>query len=1380
MWYGFLAAQISRPNIATTAATPSPTASAFNRQNQIPVNHYTGIPQIGIPIYTNNSGGGHSISLSYFAGGNRVEEMPGNTGLGWNLNTGGAITRVVQGLPDDMPNVGWIFTPSVSSDSVRFEWDPVINQLITITRDRGVLIHDNQLDGEWDIFQFNVNGLGGKFYIAKGGAQIAVAPQQKIKIIPNFNWSLNIAGSTIESFTIIDEQGTRYIFNERELTTLTNASGNSGLYGVQHISAWYLSQIVDYNNTETITFNYVNRSTNRTLQFPPVQINRTSGSHLPLAETINGTGTSSITGKRLASISFPDLSDVQFVYDAQPRCDFASENALREINIRYNNSFVKGFKLDYMYFTRTGNASYGGVCSNTGNDHRLQLKSVTEYNASVHKTPTVFHYDDSRRLPALFSPAQDHWGFFNGAVSNSNLIPPSPFHSLPGANRNSDSSFTSAGILNAVQFPGGATTLLEYEQNKANTVQRTLISTPSITNFQTVSSLLMKIYPGTTRLKVFSSSPSIWGFAGGSMYSVSLRNVSNGNILLASFNMSVDDVKSQRIFDVSLPTGNYTLSISIQRYLGIEGPTPFTLNNLNGVPFVFQWENETTSTTDQLVGGLRVKRITDFDGVSSKPISQREFEYVKPNGTSSGFISLIPKYDYIRHYTETNGSSSSTSTFLTRNGTPVNNLHFTQGSPLGYERVIEYFGIKENNLGFSIYDFTSYNSQNITPDNSYFYPYLPNLTPDWVLGLPLKTEIFGAGGTLLSRSENTYNTFNEQLPNAINFEALKIGTSSENFWGGSPNHNYIRRLYYPISGRIELTRTRQTGFEKNDTIINTTEYVYDPNHFVPVQTIAASNKKAGEITEQFSYYPFHYTGINTGPIADMKQNELLLPIASESWLRRGTDRFLMDAEVNEIQKVNNKLLPYRVHKLQSTAPVSFATIGAFNANTLVRNTSFIVPQIEQTVFNSKDMPLEARDLLTNRYNAIILDHNNEVTVAKVQNAQQTEIAYSSFEADGKGNWNYSGTPVADPVRSVMGRRYYVLTAGAVTRSSLPTGKNYTLTLWSRSGTVNLTGGTLVRTETNSITGWTFNEYNVTGGTSLSITGTAHIDELRLYPTGAAMVTENYDLAIGLLSACDANSKIIYNDYDNENRIRFQRDQDYNIIKAYSYTEPSTGVNTTPNWQYENPAVTSCAKWPNTNYNTGELLQQQRDVNPNSPSFNSPRWVSSGINTTACPVVADWQQTTLECELNPYGAKTGNRISVQQDMNPASPTFNQIRRINLGFQVTCFPTTIYASIETRNLQSGSYKNGTGTWKTADLYVVLKDASGNPLNVPGLLVSVQETSNFNGSINTGISLVIVNGSEALVFSGLIEEILTGRGGSTYYFSMTVVPGTGYVAQ
>jgi hypothetical protein len=82
-----------------TVVSPTPNASAIARYSEWPVNLYTGLPTIDIPVYTFKSRDvSLPISISYHAGGNRVTEIASWVGLGWSLQGGGVITRSVRGL----------------------------------------------------------------------------------------------------------------------------------------------------------------------------------------------------------------------------------------------------------------------------------------------------------------------------------------------------------------------------------------------------------------------------------------------------------------------------------------------------------------------------------------------------------------------------------------------------------------------------------------------------------------------------------------------------------------------------------------------------------------------------------------------------------------------------------------------------------------------------------------------------------------------------------------------------------------------------------------------------------------------------------------------------------------------------------------------------------------------------------------------------------------------------------------------------------------------------------------------------------------------------------------------------------------------------------
>jgi hypothetical protein len=80
----------------------SPNAASLGKFGDIPVNYHTGIPSIGIPLYTIQDGNlSVPISISYHAGGLKVDEPSSSVGAGWALNAGGVITRTVKDKPDE-------------------------------------------------------------------------------------------------------------------------------------------------------------------------------------------------------------------------------------------------------------------------------------------------------------------------------------------------------------------------------------------------------------------------------------------------------------------------------------------------------------------------------------------------------------------------------------------------------------------------------------------------------------------------------------------------------------------------------------------------------------------------------------------------------------------------------------------------------------------------------------------------------------------------------------------------------------------------------------------------------------------------------------------------------------------------------------------------------------------------------------------------------------------------------------------------------------------------------------------------------------------------------------------------------------------------------
>jgi YD repeat-containing protein len=195
---------------------------------------------------------------------------------------------------------------------------------------------------------------------------------------------------------------------------------------------------------------------------------------------------------------------------------------------------------------------------------------------------------------------------------------------------------------------------------------------------------------------------------------------------------------------------------------------------------------------------------------------------------------------------------------------------------------------------------------------------------------------------------------------------------------------------------------------------------------------------------------------------------------------------------------------------------------------------------------------KTKDLVGKSY---IWDYKNSYPVAVAVNALADDIAFCSFEADGKGNWNFTGIPLPDP-SAPSGKKIYPVSSGAVTKTVSST-KTYIVSFW-KNGGVNVANGTLFRTG-RTIGQWTYVEYQVTNAANIIINGSGSIDELRLYPKNAQMTSYTYEPLVGLTTQSDANGNILYYEYDALGRLKFVRDMDKNVVKAMDY-KYNAGVN----------------------------------------------------------------------------------------------------------------------------------------------------------------------------------------------------------------------------
>ncbi|HTR30898.1 MAG TPA: hypothetical protein VMH27_16625 [Puia sp.] len=244
--------------------------------------------------------------------------------------------------------------------------------------------------------------------------------------------------------------------------------------------------------------------------------------------------------------------------------------------------------------------------------------------------------------------------------------------------------------------------------------------------------------------------------------------------------------------------------------------------------------------------------------------------------------------------------------------------------------------------------------------------------------------------------------------------------------------------------------------------------------------------------------------------------------------------------------------PYNTQLINLQAPSTTFAPAAVSGNSIVKDSRYALESSDAWALGNVQQ-VTPHSGVTNAY---IWDYNNSEPIAKAVNTTIDQIAYTSFESNGTGGWTFSASGV-DPGHGFTGNGAYSLAGGgAVSRTGLTGGNTYVVSYWSMLSTASTVTGTIsvLQGKTININGttWYYFEHTITGVTSVSVSGTAEIDELRLYPSTAQMTTYTYNLLEGISSECDVDNRVTYYYYDMLGRLKYIKDQDGNIIKTIEY------------------------------------------------------------------------------------------------------------------------------------------------------------------------------------------------------------------------------------
>jgi hypothetical protein len=1081
----------------------TPESAAFEKYRNVEVNEFTGAANISIPIYVLKSRFLECpITLCYQATGIKVNQEASWVGLGFDLIAGGRITVETRGCVDFSGS-----TVGLTSSNLQVGMTQIFNRLGN-HGENAVMTPANFWDppgpggdpnlyngfamsemtqygtGEPDIFRANFLGHSLTFYVDKISNTINFLGEQS-----NFsiNYSLD-ANHNITGWTIIDDDGITYYFNQAETTT--NTLPGTAIIPATTTSSWLLTQIL-HPSGDNIQFTY----TNFGYAIPAFTM---SGS---IDVPANGTATVASDQFQNVSIQSPfyltriEGADAAVDFILGTRTDLYGPGARKLVQIKVSDKITSAVKkttsFNYSYFQSNFNpwAAYLNTlsyylpsslttsgylaCSNS----RLRLDSVS-VNLSTYQPPYRFYYFNS--VPDKYSYSQDHWGYYNAISNYSNgysfshlipysglggvgdFLPPPPGYGFSatsvGISRDCDPYNIQAMVLDSIVYPTGGSTAFTFEPHRS-----TMVPTVPVT--------------------------------GGGLRIQSIRNYAAGKISGTEYTYAV----GKYMGTIHYFTTANVLSHCSGASQGVTGHWKYCSDgaiNFNDVLIAYGQITITQKDANGQTNGFLVKTF-DINTSSSNYANGTGFDlqpcYFVPGERTTD---ITGTWDYIRYLDVTH-----------------KNLPPTPSSNLEGKLIQEQYFDSSNNLLKSVNHY--YHLANYT--NSYYDIKAIQSRDGGFSGGCTAENGYGMGGI---RPVNLF------VSPAKSFHTLKDSVVEFTYSG---SNSLKRKISYQYNSYYQPMFESIYNSDGTQTInyTRTSAEIYVPNGG------GASGIFASQMYQMFTQH------IRNLPIEQIV-------------IHRGTagDSSVVSSRFN----VYKNSLPLQVYIIESQKPLAFRS--QFVPWYYSLSSSYAVnidnhyKLYSNADYSPNNMIWTLHALESDK--AYIWDESYNTLLAQCDNTDSTNVAFTSFETSAKGRWTYSTPGVVSDTTAPTGNHAYNMATASISRGSLTSSTTYIVSYWTKSATSYTVSGSTSVKQGKTIKGWTFYEHTVTGVTTVIISGAGSIDEVRLYPSTAQMISYTYSPLFGITSQCDAGNRITYYFYDALGRLAWIKDQDKNIVKTFQY------------------------------------------------------------------------------------------------------------------------------------------------------------------------------------------------------------------------------------
>lgn len=875
----------------------SPNAAEITKYGEIPVGYFTGVPNISIPIYTINTRELNlPLTLSYHAGGNRVESIASWVGLGWSLGTIPSISRSVRGIPDEN---GGYFSKYGGQYTVEELWN--LGSGNTYNEFKNFLF-DGSADSEPDIFSYSLPEESGKFFYNQEIEAFITFPKSNIKITRNN-----------DVFTLVTQNGVEYTFN-----IIEKSASNGAVEGDLINSTWYASTIKSASKRDVIRLTYlqenqIHRTKNVTTKYHWLSSSNPNVGTPTLPNDGSILNINIINAMVVDSIIF-DNGYVKFNKNTGAyRTDLNGGYSLNNISVYNNhNQLVSKHEFTYRYKLGGANGGLGSACYGADSDSKTwmlldKVDHVSSLNPSE-KLPYYFTYNEAFFPACRYSAAQDYWGYYNGNESNKDLTPP---YYLPvidwntqmsGADRGVDPTKSKFGILTKITYPTGGYTEFDFENNTAFVNDLPLQYVAEQQMMAGDEYFDPEVTPDGTDIfqKTFTinNPPDKYlnnnNQNGGGTVNFQFYNpgcdLSSGNanpcarFTVSGTSINTTDITIEGKF-MYLPNGTYTMTASFDQ--------PYPNTNYQDFIFTAEWQKiDPNQDENKYSGGLRIKEIRSFTNSSAQPIIKKyKYTVDYESTTSSGDIFSIPNfsheniinYDYYVYDVRLNAHHlNQIEYFRIRSTSNVQQVTHS-GSYVGYSKVFEETD-NASETGYTEYEFGNIRDKS----QGYNFPYPPDESMELERGQLLFQTDYKKNGTefeLAQKKSLLYSSL--AFDNATEYPKSSFAIK----WGNlllsnynMPTYDYAQNMtsYKVFSRWNGLLSESNTSYFENGTNLTSTLYDYDnPLHLLKTgtKTTSSDNKSIHTKTK----YPQDITNPSSAILGLINQNRLGEALETKSY-----------------------------------------------------------------------------------------------------------------------------------------------------------------------------------------------------------------------------------------------------------------------------------------------------------------------------------------------------------------------------------------------------------------------------------------------------------------------------------------------------------------